>query len=338
MKRNGDIYRRWCTYESMLQAWGEVRRDKTCHYAVLKYEQNLAVNLSRLLDSIIDGSYRVRPTRNFVIFEPKERFIEAPHLEDRIVQHAITFVIRPLIEAHFIDQSFACRVDKGTHASSDLLQRYLIQYKNQGYYLHIDIRKFFYSISHDRMEQKLRRYLKCEKTLEMLKMFYDNSEGKGLPLGQVTSQMEANLALNDVDHFIKRELKIKHYVRYMDDMILLHQSKDFLRDAFEKIKGQIDQEHLSSNNKSKIGQLHEGIDFVGYRTWYNRRVIRKKSLFRIKRQLKKDANLNRLASFLSHSMRTESIVYVIKQILEVCPDRRPFIEQWYRKHFKPKSS
>ncbi|MCX6282412.1 MAG: reverse transcriptase/maturase family protein [Bacteroidetes bacterium] len=338
MQRHGDIYRRWCTYEAMLAAWKEVRKDKTYHYSVLKYEQNLAVNLSHLLDSILDESYRVRPTRNFIIFEPKERFIEAPHLEDRIVQHAITDVIRPMIEAHFIDQSYACRVGKGTHASNDLVKRYLAEYKNEGYYLRIDCSKFFYSISHQRIEQKLRRIIKCEKTLEFLKMFYNNSEGKGLPLGQVTSQLEANLALNDVDHFIKRELKVKHYVRYMDDMILLHSSKEFLRDAFTRIKEKIAQEHLSTNNKSKIGKISEGIDFVGYRTWYNRRVIRKKSLFRIKRKLKQDANLNRLASFLSHSMRTESLVYVIKQILQVAPNQRPFIEKWYRKHFKQKKS
>jgi len=322
----------------MLGAWREVRRDKTYHYSVLKYEQNLAVNLDNLLNSIIDGSYRVRPTRNFIIFEPKERFIEAPHLEDRIVQHAITAVIRPMIEARFIDQSFACRVNKGTHASNDLLMRYLAQYENKGYYLRIDVSKFFYSISHERIEGKLRKILNCEKTLEVLKMFFTNSEGKGLPLGNVTSQVLANLSLNDVDHFIKRELKIRHYARYMDDMIMLHPSKEFLQDAFRRIKQKIAEETLLTNNKSKIGKISEGIDFVGYRTWYNRRVIRKKSLFRIKRKLKQDANLNRLASFLSHSMRTDSIVYVIKQILQVAPDQRPFIEHWYRKHFKPKKS
>lgn len=336
MIRHGDLIGRWLRYEALLDAWMEVRRDKTYHFSVLKYEQNLAVNLSHLLESLENGTYLVRPTRKFTIKEPKERFIEAPHLEDRIVQHAITAVIRPIIENHFIDQSFACRKEKGTHACNDLLKRYLAVYQTRGYYLRIDITKFFYSIDHERIWQKLHRYISCEPTLETLKLFYVNDTGKGLPLGNVTSQVLANLALNDIDHFIKRELKIKHYVRYMDDMILLHESKNFLRDAFTAIKQKIADEQLSANAKSKIGKISEGIDFVGYRTWYNRRVIRKKSLFRIKRKLKEDPNLNRMASFLSHAMKTESIVYVIKQILQVTPERRPFIEKWYRKHFKPK--
>lgn len=313
-----------------------MRRDKTCHYAVLKYEQNLSVNLSRLLGSLEDGSYRVRPTRNFIIHEPKERYIEAPFLEDRIVQHAIAHVVRPIIERHFIDQSFACRVGKGTHSSNDLLKCYLAAYKSSGYYLRVDITKFFYSIDHRRIEQKLLRWIDCEKTISTLIMFFANDSHRGLPLGNVTSQILANLALNDVDHYIKRDLKIRHYVRYMDDMIMLHHDKQFLRQAFIRIKEMVAMENLSTNNKSKIGKISEGIDFVGYRTWHNRRVIRKSSLFRIKRKLKKDANLNRVASFLSHSMRTDSIIYVIKQILQVSPERRPFIEKWYRKHFKIK--
>ncbi len=336
MVRHGELYKKWCTYEALLEAWGEVRRDKTYHFTILKYEQNLAMNLSRLLLSLESGSYRVRETRKFTIHEPKERLIEAPHLEDRIVQHAILKILRPLIEIHFIDQSFACRKDKGTHACNDLLMKYLALYQNQGYYLRIDITKFFYSIDHGRINRKLSKYFSCRKTLEILHMFYDNESGKGLPLGNVTSQVLANLALSDIDHFIKRELKVKHYVRYMDDMILLHESKDFLRDAFTAIKLKIADELLTANAKSKIGQISEGIDFVGYRTWYNRRVIRKSSLFRIKRKLKKDDNLNRVASFLSHSMRTDSIIYVIRQVLQVSPHRREFIEKWYRKHFKQK--
>ena len=95
---------------------------------------------------------------------------------------------------------------------------------------------------------------------------------------------------------------------------------------------------LNVNAKTKISKISHGIDFVGYRTWYNHRLIRKRSLYKIKRKLKQDANLNRVVSFMAHAMHTNSLVYVIKQILQVAPEHRPFIESWYRKHFKQKKS
>lgn len=104
------------------------------------------------------------------------------------------------------------------------------------------------------------------------------------------------------------------------------------------IQGEVEKLNLRINSKTKISRIKDGVDFVGYRTWYNRRLIRKRSLYKIKRKLHQDANLNRLASFMAHAMHTNSLVYVIKQILQVAPEHRPFIENWYRKHFKTKKS
>ena len=336
MKRFGSLKSIWCNYEVLLDAWREVKKQKSYFFSILAYEENLAVNLSNLLSSIEDGSYKPRPLRSFYIHVPKTRLIEAPYLEDRIVQHALLIVIRPIIERHFIDQSYACRKERGTHAGSDQLMSYLVNYKDQGYYLKIDIEKFFYSIDHRVLEAQLSKLIKCNYTLQMLCQFYDCESGKGLPLGNVTSQILANLSLTPLDHFIKRDLKIRHYVRYMDDFILLSKSKSELQDALRLITTEVEKLNLKINHKSKISRIKEGIDFVGYRTWYNRRIIRKRSLFNIKRKLKQDANLNRVASFLSHAMRTDSIVYVIRQILSVVPERREWIVKWFIKHKIPK--
>ena len=338
MKRAGRLKKQWCNYDVLLEAWSQVKEDKSYFYSILHYEQNLAVNLSLLLERLENDSYEPQPLRRFYVHDPKTRLIEAPCLEDRIVQHALLIVIRPLVEPHFIDQTFACIKDRGTHASSDRLKSNLVNYKNQGYYLKVDVEKFFYSINHEVLEQQYIRYIKCTYTLELIRKFHKNQQGTGLPLGNVTSQLGANLALNPIDHFIKRQLKIRHYVRYMDDMILLSKSKDQLRDAKRRIIEEIGKLQLNVNAKTKISKIRGGIDFVGYRTWYNRRLIRKRSLFKIKRKLKQDANLNRIASFMSHAMKTNSLIYVIKQILQVAPDQRPFIENWYRKHFKSKKS
>ena len=336
MKRSGKLKHLWLNYDALLDAWWEVKRNKSYFFTILDYEQNLAVNLSNLLTSLENGTYRPEKLRSFYVHDPKTRLIEAPVLQDRIVQHALLSVIGPLIEKRFIDHTYACRIKKGTHACSDQLVRYLVNYKSSGYCLKIDIEKYFYSIDHHVLDVQLHQIIKCEETLSFLKLFYRNESGKGLPLGNVTSQILANLALNPLDHFIKRQLKFHHYVRYMDDMVLLCDSKQRLRDALPQIKNVVESLCLKMNQKTKISCISEGIDFVGYKTWFNRRVIRKRSLYRIKHKLSQNANQNRVASYLSHAKRTDSIVYVIKQILKVAPDYRPWIEQWYRKHFKNK--
>lgn len=336
MRRAGNLKVLWCNYDALLDAWWEVKKNKSYFFTILDYEQNLAVNLSNLLTSLENDTYQPQTLRSFYVHDPKTRLIEAPVLQDRIVQHSLLNVIRPIIEVTFIDQSYACRKERGTHASNDQLKSYLVNYKNSGYYLKLDIEKFFYSINHQVLHQQLTRLIKCQPTLDLLYRFYSNEQGKGLPLGNVTSQVLANLALSPIDHYVKRELKFKHYVRYMDDMVILSVDKKMLHQAKELIEIEVEKLGLHLNRKTKINRISDGIDFVGYKTWYNRRVIRKRSLYNIKRKLRKDANLNRIASFLSHAKKTNSIIYVIKQVLAVVPDRRPWIEDWYRKHFKNK--
>ncbi|MDP3444564.1 MAG: RNA-directed DNA polymerase, partial [Ignavibacteria bacterium] len=215
-----------------------------------------------------------------------------------------------------------------------LLKKYLINYKNEGYYLKIDIKKFFYTIDHKVLNSQLNRIIKCKPTLKLLKKFYENESGKGLPLGNVTSQVLANLALTPIDNLIKRYLKCKHYIRYMDDLIILSDNKAQLQFALFFIKRLLKTLELDVNEKTQIGMIRDGIDFVGYRTWFNNRIIRKRSLFKIKRVLKKYPDINRIASYLSHSKRTGSLIYVVKQIIKVAVDFIEFIKKWLIKNNK----
>lgn len=306
MKRHGNLFGKWCNYQTLLKAYSEVKKRKTNYYTFINFERKLAVNLERILNDLQTGSYKVKPYRTFKIQDPKERIIQAPNLEDRIVQHAVLNIVRPIVEKRFIADTYACIKEKGTHSASNRLVKFLQQYKDEGYCLKIDIEKYFYRIDHKVLKLQLERIIKCKDTLRILYMFIENEEDIGLPLGNVTSQLLANLALSPLDHFIKRELKAKHYIRYMDDMIILHKCKNYLRRCLAEIKEFIISLKLKTNSKTKIAKIRQGIDFVGYRTWWNYRLIRKRSIKRFLNALKENADRQVLQSFFAHAKYTLS--------------------------------
>lgn len=310
MKRAGNLFESWCNVENFYEALKEVKKGKTLHDTFIAFERKIARHIEDLVNEIKNGTYKPMPYRSFRVYEPKERIISAPHLRDRVVQHALMRVIKKPIDNRFIAQNFACRVGKGTHSCSKLLVKYLRNFED-GYCLKIDISKFFYEINREVLLSKIKRIIKCKKSLVVINKFvYDNDEIKGIPIGNLTSQLFANLMLNDLDHFIKRTLKCKYYLRYMDDMIILDNNKDKLHYIFKEVTQVIENSKLRLNPKSGIFQIKQGVDFVGYRTWKNKRLIRKQSLFRIRKSLKKDCNKNRVCSFLAHSKDTNSLHYV----------------------------
>lgn len=316
MKRVGNLFESWCNVENFYEALKEVKKGKTLHSTFIAFERKIAIHIENLIDEIRSGTYKPMPYRSFKVYEPKERIISAPHLRDRVVQHALMKAIKRPIDNRFIAQNFACRIGKGTHKCSNNLVRYLRNFEN-GYCLKIDISKFFYEINRDVLFSKIKRIIKCKKSLVVIEKFiYDNEDEKGIPIGNLTSQLFANLMLNDLDHFIKRTLKCKYYLRYMDDMIILDNNKDKLHYIFKEIKKVINNNKLRLNPKSGIFDIKQGVDFVGYRTWKNKRLIRKQSLFRIRKSLKKDFNQNSVCSFLAHAKDTKSLNYVKYIILK----------------------
>jgi len=327
MKRSGNLKCQWCNYDSLLKAFHTVKQGKSLHYKVIKYEMDIVSNLNNLLKRLEDDSYQPSPLREFYINIPKKRLIHAPAFEDRIVHHALMDVIEPLIDNRFIADTFACRKNKGVLNASNTLQKYI---KNSGYkyYLKLDIMKFFYSIDHSALSLEINRIIKDIPTLNILKKFY--SQNIGLPLGNVTSQLLANLALSPIDHYIKRVLKVKYYVRYMDDMVILGSSKSWLKSVWANIGTRLSKIGLLLNSKSHIGKISAGVDFVGYKTWQYTKLIRKSTLYTIGKKLKHTKEWNVANSYLAHAKHSRSIVFVSRIIARRVPQLKNEINNWLK--------
>lgn len=214
-----------------------------------------------------------------------------------------------IFDKTFIEDSYACRRGKGQKAAADRLQDMLKQAEILGgkwYYLKLDIAKYFYRIYHDKLMEILERKIKDPDMLDLLNVIVkgdgtnafglsicDNVEDaerltdRGMPIGNLTSQLLANVYLNELDQFCKKVLGTKFYIRYMDDVIILSQSKEELHEIKERISKFLDEElQLALNKKTCIRPVSMGIQFVGLHIWSTHRTVRKSTSLRIKRRLK----------------------------------------------------
>lgn len=202
-----------------------------------------------------------------------------------------------MFERKFIDRSFACRVGKGTHAAHETviktLRKYTRKYDNV-WVLQADISKYFASINHDILLSILRRTIRDKNVIWLMEKIINNNvfDRVGLPVGALTSQLCANIYLNELDHFVTDELGYGNYIRYMDDTLLFSDNKSELKLLKDKIEHFISSKlALKLNPKTKIYPASQGIDFCGYRTWATHSLPRKRNVKRIKRRLKKLAKL-----------------------------------------------
>jgi RNA-directed DNA polymerase len=335
MKTYKNLRPLWLNYDVMMMAYNTAKHRKSYYHTILKYESNLSQNLENLIERIQTGRYIPQPYREFMIHDPKDRLIHAPAFEDRIVHHALIHVVRDLIDKRLISDTYACRTGKGTRKASERLLHFLRSTNGQGYALKIDIRKFFYSINHDRLETLLRKVITCETTINMLKAFYQipgETTGKGLPLGNVTSQILANLALNPVDQYAKRELKLKHYVRYMDDIIILHTDKEYLRHCLTELKQVMNNEQLETNNRTGISKASKGVTFVGFRHFKTHKIIKPKTLHKIKRVIKRHPELDKITSFLAFTKDSGSYHRIREELTKIAPQHSNKIAVFTTKH------
>jgi RNA-directed DNA polymerase len=310
MKRSGNLFEQAFSKENLYQAYLDARRGKRGKRACFEFEANLGANLAGLYAEVHSGTYRPQPYFKFMVYEPKPRVIYAPSFRDIVLQHAIYRVIYPIFDRTFISTSFACRNGYGTHRASDYTQRALRHYREDAYILKLDVRKFFYSIDRHILRGLIERKLKDRRLVEMMMLFADTGDPLGIPIGNLLSQLYALIYLNPVDHFIKRVLKVRHYVRYVDDMVLVGLS----REQALSYKGRI-VELLKTNlhlelSKSTIQRVKRGVNFVGYRTWKTRRIIRKYSLYKFGRRLKY-GDQQAVASLLGHAKATDSLPYML---------------------------
>lgn len=290
-----------------------MKRGKSERGLVLRYENDLVANLERVLESLSDGTYRPRPHYEFTLRDTKSRLIHAPHLEDRIVQHAVCNAIRLPVQNKLIHHTYSCLIGRGVHKCSEQLAHYLSTGRYR-YYLKADVSKFFYSIDHDALMSEIRRVFKCRRTIAILELFVRvNGTGRGIPIGASTSQILANLALNPLDHYARRDLGIGTYLRYCDDMVAVFESRDEAVDALAGIGRRLNGLGLALNPCSHIGPCSSGIDWVGYRHWPEYRLVRKSTILRIRQKLQSGPlEHNSLMSYLSHGLRTASLDYLCR--------------------------
>lgn len=337
MKRTGKLFDAAFTEENLYQAYLDARKGKRRKKACFEFETNLGSNLSKLHQTIHAGTYRPDPYFQFTIYEPKERIIHAPSFKDIVVQHAIYRLIYPIFDRTFIDASFACRKGKGTHLASDYTQSALRKYNGEYYTLKLDIRKFFYSIDRGILRQLIERKIKDSRFADIMMLFADHDQPTGIPIGNLLSQIYALIYMNPVDQFVKRELKIRHYCRYVDDFVLFGLTRDQCRKHLASIVVFIRDLLRLTLSKFTIQKIKKGINFVGYRTWRSRIVIRKHSLFKFKRKCKKcdQAAVN---SILGHAKRTDSLPRLISILKESIDNgKNLFIPSGYRRVYELQS-
>lgn len=289
------------SFENLYEAHKHCRVSKQHKGEVIRFEANLSANLVNLHEELITKKYKLGKYKIFLVFEPKERLIEALPYRDRIVIRCFCdLVLIPKIEVKLIYDNAACRKGKGTHFAIKRLEKflhheYLRQNNNDIYFLKCDIRKYFPSINHNILMNLLKEigFSDDEEWLlnKLIREQPSNSE-IGLPLGNQSSQWFALLYLNKLDHFIKEKLRIKSYVRYMDDMILISRDKTYLQKCRVEIENFCKVElSLDLNQKTQIGKVSDGIDFLGYLHILNAngkiiRRLRSSSRIRLKKHLK----------------------------------------------------
>ncbi len=284
------------TFEKLMAAHKRARAHKAYKDEVIQFEFNLENNITNLLNNMKTKKYRLGTYREFKIYEPKERVIKALPYTDRIVhQWYVEEFIKPYILPKFITSTFACIPERGTHRSALQIEKYMRIFKrNYGdfWVLKCDIHKFFYSIDPNILFNIMKKYISDKALLDFTKLLIFDSrepnEQVGIPIGNYTSQFFANIYLNELDQFIKRTLKVKYFVRYMDDFILLTKTKEeciYLKKIIQDFL--VSNLRLSLNNKSRYYPYKMGVNFCGYRIFTTHRLLRTNSKKKIKKSVKK---------------------------------------------------
>lgn len=289
MKCHGDLFSKIVEVDNLYLAYKKARKGKTWQDTIKRFERNLDANILRIHNLLDSKTFNTSQYTEKTIQEPKKRTIyKLPFNPDRIVQHALMNVIEPIWDSMFIYDSYSCRVNKGIHAGSRRTMQFIRQVGEKAYCLKMDISKFYPSIQHDILFNIVSHKIKCSNTLQLFhNIIYSIGNGKNVPIGNYTSQWLGNLYLNELDQWLKHVHKIKHYIRYCDDFLILHPDKCFLHDIREKIQKFLLTTLQLQFSKADIFPLKHGIDFLGYRHFLNYILLRKSTAKRIKRRLQK---------------------------------------------------
>jgi retron-type reverse transcriptase len=315
MKRTGHLFDAAIAPAALYAAYLDARRHKRDSRSCFEFERHLGAQLADLHASLRDGTYRPRPYNTFWVHEPKPRLIHAPAFRDRVVQHAVYRVVQPLFDETFVAQSFACRPGKGTHAAADYVQHALWLAPRDSYFLQLDVRRFYYRIDRTILRGLIERKIKDRRLVDLMMAFAHQDAPLGVPIGNLLSQLYALIYLNPLDHFIKRELRVRHYARYVDDLVLIGLSRDRAAACRAAIVGFLHDRLGLELSRSTLLPIRRGINFVGFRTWASRRFVRKHALYAFRRSARR-ADLESVISSLGHARRTASLRSLLAYLRE----------------------
>jgi len=289
-------YSHLCSYENLYLAYKKARKGKTLKKYVIDFEDNLEDNLKRLQNELRFHIYKPCPLQTFILRDPKTRTINKSAFRDRVVHHALCNVIAPTLEQSFIFDSFANRKGKGTFKAIERFETFCRKvssnYTKNTFVLKADIKKYFEYVNHCVLLNILRKKITDERILWLIQLILKHYKTKqfrrGMPLGNLTSQFFANVYLNELDQFVKHKLRVKYYIRYVDDFVIVHNSPKFLQhlmkkiDTFLKVKLQLE----LHPQKSRIIPLRDGTEFLGMRIFPYHRLLKEKNLRKFYRKMK----------------------------------------------------
>ena len=290
----GELFERFCSFANLYDAYRKARKGKRGKTSVAGFEYNQEEELIQLCDELSSGAWRPDAYTDFYIHEPKRRLISAAPFRDRVVHHALCNILEPDWERRFIYDTYANRKNKGTHRAIVRASEFSKKY---AYVLQCDIEQFFPSIDHAILREKIAAYLDDERLMKVVDLILQSGVGvqteqyqmkwfaeddlfsamrpRGLPIGNLTSQFWGNVYLCSFDHFVKRELQAKGYVRYVDDFLLFCNDKQVLKQWKEQVIQRVTKLRLTLH-EPQVFPVHTGIPFLGFRTYPTHRRLRKK--------------------------------------------------------------
>ncbi len=295
MKTYRNLYNKLISLDNLREAWKKARKGKTKKFYVMEFEKDLGANLFKLHEELKNQTYSPKPLKTFILRDPKTRKISKSAFRDRIVHHALVRIIEPIFEKRFIHDSCASRLGRGNLFALRRFDKFKRKASKNGtreaFCLKADIKHYFDEVHHETLMNIVCSTIEDDKVNWLINQIIENcavDNKKGMPLGNFTSQFFANVYLNELDYFVKHELRAKFYIRYVDDFVILHCSKRQLEDWKSRINDfLIEKLRIELHpDKSRIISLSKGIDFVGFRNFYYFRLLRKRNIRRIFAKIK----------------------------------------------------
>ena len=285
MRRAGNLFAAAADPANLELAFWKAARGKTAKADVIAFRSRLRSNLARMREELAAGTIHVGGYHYFKVFDPKERLICAAPFPQRVLHHALMNLCEPVFERRLIHDTYACRKGKGREAALGRARHFA---RTNEWFLKLDIRAFFDSIPHERAVALLERVIKDAEMLGILGRIVRSHEAApatGLPIGNLTSQHLANLYLGELDHFIKKKLGVKGYVRYMDDFVLWANGKDRLRECLREVTSFLTVRLGLAVKPPQVNRVGAGMPFLGCRLWPDRLALDRRGRTRFRRRL-----------------------------------------------------